>query len=421
MYKAKAFIGEKAGEVIYAKDHDLTHGLCKLWKIYCPECKQFLYFSKSKDPDKRRSYFGHYDYEDKRCPERSLVTNQGHQSASLTESHEQDLETAELFVEQVFYGIDPEYFQNLNREENEEESQQVTDAIKWFRSSLPHDCKNWVKHYCHTTGFLDWNNPEREISYVMDWLYVLARREDILKNLFFYFASIYSSADLEIDTVQSKLEIFDPNKKEEGLIWLLTLKQVIEHLSSVAKDRIFSSGVGIVSLKTFVELKIPPNHKKTPFRGKTSVGAYVTMGLSYILPDNSDQARIFVNQYKDHIYLRKSLVDRFLYVSQDELMHGPGLQEILEVNNFLLLDTDFSGDLCVKGFAEKRHSKKIIGGISEILFNKTSCSMLLFLREGFISEKIAEKAAQLALKFECGDLSPSDAFEEFARRSRKYS
>jgi hypothetical protein len=84
-----------------------------------------LYFSKSKDPNKCRSYFGHYDYEDKRCPERSLVTNQYHQPASLAESHEQDLETAELFVEQVFYGIDTEYFQNLNRKENKEESQQV--------------------------------------------------------------------------------------------------------------------------------------------------------------------------------------------------------------------------------------------------------------------------------------------------------
>jgi hypothetical protein len=29
MYKAKALIGEKAGEIIYAKDSDLTHELCK--------------------------------------------------------------------------------------------------------------------------------------------------------------------------------------------------------------------------------------------------------------------------------------------------------------------------------------------------------------------------------------------------------
>jgi uncharacterized protein YbaR (Trm112 family) len=136
MYKAKALIGEKAGEFIYAKDPSLTHDLCKCWKLYCPECKQFLYFSQSKDPKKRRSYFGHYDYPDKRCPERIPNNNLISQQTSLAASHEQDLETAELFVENVCYGIDLEFFKSQGLVGLEDNSSLIASGIEWFSRQL---------------------------------------------------------------------------------------------------------------------------------------------------------------------------------------------------------------------------------------------------------------------------------------------
>lgn len=252
MFEAKALVGKKAGEIIYAKDSSLTHELCKLWKIYCPECKQFLYFSKSKNPDKLRSYFGHYDYEDKRCPERSLAANQSNQSASFAESHKQDLETAELFVEQVFYGIDPEYFRNLNQQDGEEENQKVTDAIKWLKASLLHDCKNWVRHYCQTTGFLDWKNPEKEISYLMDWLYVLARREDILRDLALYFSLKIPSQKKDISSAQEKLGFSQEKTDSSSSIWLVALDQILERLADLVKNGFAKSKLDLLPEKAIM-------------------------------------------------------------------------------------------------------------------------------------------------------------------------
>jgi uncharacterized protein YbaR (Trm112 family) len=410
MYKAKALIGEKAGEFVYAKDYDLTHDSCRLWKLYCPECKQFLYFSKSKQPENRRSYFGHYDYEDKRCPERVLLINQKSQPASLSESHEQDLETAESFVEQVFYGIDPEFFQRQNSEGIEDSSNLIRSSIEWLRENLQYKCHDWINHYCRTIGFLAWESPSKEAGYLMDWLYVLVRRDEILKNITRYFISTYLAAEFDIDIIQSKLGIFDSNEKEEGLIWFIALEQIIEHLSIIARDGVPNDTVLTVSLKTFIEFKIPPNEKKTPFRGKASLGAMSIMNNFYSSRRCPNQAMIPINGYKDCIFFRKTLVNRFLCISWDECKSITG---DLPEEDFLFFYIDADDNLSVKGFAEKRYRKRISGGISTILFNKTDCSMLFFLMKGFISKDIAAKSAQLALKSTHGDLSPSEALEKF--------
>ncbi len=83
----------------------------------------------------------------------------------------------------------------------------------------------------------------------------------------------------------------------------------------------------------------------------------------------------------------------------------------------MVLYVDDDGDLSVKGFIEKECSKFLIKGISKILFNASGYSMLTFLSEKFISEKIAEKAAQLALGLEYENLEPTEALKKFRELS----
>lgn len=446
MYKAKALIGEKAGEVIYAKEPDLTHDLCKLWKIYCHECKQFLYFSKSKDPGKRRNYFGHYDYEDKRCPERSFAVNQDNQSKSLTESHEQDLETAELFVEQVFYGINPEYFQNLNHQDDEEQSQQATGAIKWFKASLLYDCKNWIRYYCETTGFLDWKNPEREISYLMDWLHVLVRRDDILKNLASYFISIPLTKKTDIDVILKKFGLLKSKIREESLIWIVALDEIMIALSTKVKSGLSNDLINNDQASIpFLELKLMPKKGKVIFKDKAISRKHHIFflfrgfsredGLWVLIPGTN-------RKYQDAIDFQKGTTNSFSYVvrnsknesqkceisladqivwnsrpdvSLSKKMSERKNQEVKKLTEeySLLLYIDEEGDLALKGRLSEQYRRSAVSGISQILFNKAFVSMLFLLEEGFISVDIAEKAAQLALKFQCGDLTPAEALRKF--------
>jgi len=413
MFEAKTLVGKKAGEIIYAKDPSLTHDLCKIWKIYCPECTQFLYFSKSKNPDKRRSYFGHYDYEDKRCPERSFVVNQGSQSKSLAESHEQDLETAESFIEQVFYGINPEYFQNLKKQNNGEENQQITDLIHWFKTSLLHDCRNWIRHYCETTGFLDWSNPEKEASYLMDWLHVLARKEDLLHNMSHYFLSESLAAKKDINIAQEKFGVSSESINDLSLIWIAAINEILERIINLTKDGFsLSSKFRLLSEKIFIDQKIPPNDRKTPFRGKEIYSMYEELLNPPDVPITVRKCKyfrdwiIFNMQYPNYFCYRRYLIDGYkrndLNFSQDDAM-------------VLYIDDD--GDLSVKGFIQKECRKSLIKGISKILFNASSYSMLAFLIKGFISEEIAEKVAQLALDFTHGRLNPPEALKRFEELS----
>lgn len=404
MYKAKALIGEKAGEVVYAKDPDLTHDLCRLWKIYCHECKQFLYFSKSKDTDKRRSYFGHYNYEDKRCPERSFAVSQRNQSSSFAESHEQDLETAELFIEQVFYGVDPEYFQGHDRQGNKEESRQVIDAIEWFKTSLLHDCKSWVQHYCQTSGFLDWNNPKKEVSYLMDWLRVLARRNDILKDLTQYFISECIDKQVDTRSIQTRFGVSQKIESEQELVWLIALDEILARLANVISKEGCSRGrPDFLSEKKFINFKIPANEKKTPFKGKLRY-ALATKQMPILVKQNESR------RFNEIIFFSNEYPNFFCY-------RRHGLSESSRLgfvkNDALLLYIDEDGDLAVQGFLDEAFAKSVINGISKTLFNGSGYSMLVFLGKGYISRDIAEKAAQLALKFKFGDLSPPEAFEKF--------
>jgi len=334
MFEAKTLVGKKAGEIIYAKDPSLTHDLCKIWKIYCPECTQFLYFSKSKNPDKRRSYFGHYDYEDKRCPERSFAVNQGSQSKSLAESHEQDLETAESFIEQVFYGINPEYFQGLKQQNNDKESQQITDLIHWFKTSLLHDCRNWIRYYCKTTGFLDWRNPEKEASDLIDWLHVLARKEDLLHKMSHYFSSEKFAAKKKVNLAQEKFGITSQRMDDLSLTWIAAINEILERVISLTKDGFsLSSKFRFLSEKIFIDQKIPPNDRKTEFRRKIHHAL-----LKYAFPVTARKGKgfhdqiIFDRRYPNYFCYRRCLTneDKDISKNTNPIKND---QEILMVHN----------------------------------------------------------------------------------------
>ncbi|PSN15770.1 hypothetical protein C7293_05580 [filamentous cyanobacterium CCT1] len=407
MYKAKALLGEKAGEVIYAKDPDLTHDLCRRWKIYCYECTQFLYFNESKDSEKRDNWFSHYDYPDKNCSERNSSDKGKAQQGFSSESREQDLETAESFIEKVFYGIDPEFFQRQNSEEIEDNSSLILSSIKWLQENLQYKCNAWISHYCRKVGFLGWKNPGREISYLMDWLHVLYRRHDVLENLLGYFISIYLSSEFEINAIQAKFGTSSSNQKEEDLIWLIILDRVIGQLSSVARDGVSSTIINTVALRTFIEFKIPPNEKKTPFRGK----------LKYTL-DNKQMSVAVKNlesgDLVEYVCFDKDHTNYFYYIRYGK---GNDISDSKSTgfskDDSLHLHMDDDGDLAVKGFLDRKLAKSVTKGISKVLLNGSAYSMLVFLRKGYISRDVAEKAAQLALRFEFGNLSPPEAFEKF--------
>ncbi|WP_017298941.1 hypothetical protein [Nodosilinea nodulosa] len=411
MYKAKALLGEKAGEVVYAKDPDLTHDLCRLWKIYCHECTQFLYFNESKDSEKRDNWFSHYDYPNKNCSERNSSDKGKTQQGFSSESHEQDLETAESFIEKVFYGIDPEFFQRQKLEEVEDDSNLVISSMEWFQENLQHKCNDWINHYCKTTGFLDWENPRGEVGYLMDWLYILARRDDILKILIGYFISIHLTVEFEIDITQSKFGIFNSNEKEEGLIWLIALERIIEHLSSVARDGVANATVGTVTLKTFVGFKIPPSEKKTPFRGKlkyTLANKQMSIIVKKVESRNSVEYVCFHNEHPNcFCYIR--------YYEEDSISDPKPTGFSKDDSLHLYIDGD--GDLAVKGLLEKEYVKSMSKEIPKLLFNSSDYSMLVLHQKGYISREIAEKAAQLALRFEYGDLDPPEALKKFRQLS----
>jgi hypothetical protein len=400
MYKAKALIGEKAGEFIYAKDPSLTHDLCKCWKLYCPECKQFLYFSQSKDPKKRRSYFGHYDYPDKRCPERIPNNNLISQQTSLAASHEQDLETAELFVENVCYGIDLEFFKSQGLVGLEDNSSLIASGIEWFQDNLQHKLNDWINHYCKTVGFLDWQNPEREINYLMDWLYVLARRDDILRRLVQYLTAKYRTSTTKTEDIQVEFNCSSPNPSEEELIWLTGLRLIIERLKNIATTGIENINLSILEKRQYIQFKVPAYEKQIIRRRKPR----------WSLSDKNLPVLIgrSASGKSDYIWFKSEFPNHFSYQVVGE---SESLQDFSK-EDALILYIDEDDDLACKGFINKNHHESLIRGIHKVLFDSSGWLLVVTHKE-FITQDIAGKIAQLALKPQYEDLSPSEAFERF--------
>jgi hypothetical protein len=153
MKKSRALTGKRAGEWIEATHPKLTYEMCRAWKLYCPRCYQPIHLRKSK---KRKNYFAHYDFDDKTCPERSSASGSG--SFGVSEAHEQELQEAESFIRQIFYGINSDYFQALLLEDKLDESPLVIKSFTWFLSNANADISRWVRYYCKNIGFLDWQN-----------------------------------------------------------------------------------------------------------------------------------------------------------------------------------------------------------------------------------------------------------------------
>lgn len=106
MYKAKALTGECAGEPIKADKPGLTHIICREWKFYCPECYQFVHWSKSESEDKN-SYFAHYDVEDKSCDFKvKSSSNNAAVNINNNDNQGQDLEGIQKDFEAIFSRID---------------------------------------------------------------------------------------------------------------------------------------------------------------------------------------------------------------------------------------------------------------------------------------------------------------------------
>lgn len=168
-----------------------------------------------------------------------------------------------------------------------------------------------------------------------------------------------------------------------------------------------STIVDTVTLKTFIEFKIPPNEKKTPFRGKlkyTLDNKQMSIPVKNLESGNSVEYVCFNKEHTNYFYYIR-------YGKGDEISDSKSTS--FSKNDSLHLHIDNDGDLAVKGFLDRKLAKSVIKGISKVLLNGSAYSMLVFLRKGYISRDIAEKAAQLSLRFEFGNLSPPEAFEKF--------
>ncbi|HAJ58280.1 MAG TPA: hypothetical protein DCP31_02570 [Cyanobacteria bacterium UBA8543] len=99
MQVAKALTGKYAGQPIAANKQELTHELCREWKLYCPECYQFVHLRSSY---KIKSYFAHYDVEDKSCKYRQTSSNESAKYSREASAKGQDLESIQQEFESIF-------------------------------------------------------------------------------------------------------------------------------------------------------------------------------------------------------------------------------------------------------------------------------------------------------------------------------
>ena len=107
--------GELAGKEVDANGEGLTHELCRKWKLYCPECYQFVHLRQS---NTIKSYFAHYDVEDKSCEYREASSSSSTEDYTETsDSKGQNLEKIQGEFENIFsefYGrLQKSYYLNL--------------------------------------------------------------------------------------------------------------------------------------------------------------------------------------------------------------------------------------------------------------------------------------------------------------------
>ena len=452
MDKAKALTGKRAGEWVKANQPKLSYQACKDWKLYCPTCYQPVHLRKSK---KIKNYFAHYDFEDKSCPERNQAFNNSN-SGYLMESHDQDLEEVETFIEKIFYGIEPTYFQSLNLEKlkSDKNSILVTHSVAWFASHVETDLKRWVHYYCKTHGFLDWNNFKKETNYILDCIHILVERQSILRNILHYSTALYVSPKMQSDPIRREFGLSKILIEEESSISLITLNLIINRLKQVAISGIDFNPAEIQIVQEFIDIKIPANTRKIKFN-KTRrifisplpilVGNRKNQGISYYITFKEESKNCFWfdaikhvsddeisknDNTKDDTQKLSSNILAVRGVTSKETVYQkekdrskkekPGKPN-LDIRSSLELYIDDENDLAVRGYIQKKYTKAVLRGLAKIFFSKADPSMLTLHQNSFISEKVAQKVAQLALKEEYGDLGESQALKKFIALSKASS
>lgn len=98
--KPIALTGKWVGQEVDANEEGLTHEICRKWNLCCPECYQFVHLRQS---DKIKSYFAHYDVEDKSCEYREASSSSSAEDHTATsDSKGQDLEKIQEQFENIF-------------------------------------------------------------------------------------------------------------------------------------------------------------------------------------------------------------------------------------------------------------------------------------------------------------------------------
>ncbi|MBE7385838.1 MAG: hypothetical protein F6J95_031165 [Leptolyngbya sp. SIO1E4] len=453
MDRAKALAGEKAGEWVKATQPRLTYEVCKAWKLYCPTCYQPVHLRKSK---KIKSYFAHYDFENKSCPERAPDSYKSGAAFSL-ESRDQDLEEIETFIEQIFYGINPSYFQSLKPEELTENFDLLSRNSAWFSAHTESVVRKWVQHFCREHGFLDWKNPHKEANYIVDCLHILSERKSIFKEIILYSISILrKESESKLNDLELKFGLPETSISEEILISSKMVDLVIHRLSKLMSEEGELDIVVIPSIRDYIDVKIPENKKAIRFKrqGLSSlirsidfsnfpilVGTRKAQGISYYIcfkKDLENQFCFYSVKDETHFVQEQNIEKRndkpkpssgimsvhrknskaiaTIYRQEDKRKKQKNKDKRIFKNlheDCLELYVDDLSELFVRGFIERKLEKVLIKGIQKIFFNKTECSILSLLSKGFISNDVAEKAAQLALKTEYPDLDEPQALQKF--------
>lgn len=460
MDRAKALVGEYAGQLISAEKPGLTYSICIGIKPYCPVCRQPVHIRKS---DIIRSYFAHYDFIDKNCPNRVIATGNSTGSYSNAESRGQDLDEIEAFLQDLFYGMSPAFFETIRQPKpyretygtrpnqkkrikkkkgffggfqelftritealfgydepeddgfegsseqytepekslsSREDTSLITTSADWLRENINTQVRRWVAAYCKNVGFMGWPS-QRSIGYLTDILHMLEIRESILMDLSEYaISTCHQSSQLDIKRLQRSYGV---NISVTPLIPLVVLDLVIQRILLVLEK---TEKFNLEKDTRYMECKLPPNRSSClSFRSdrRKTPGAY------RLLIRVSGSIESPVNSSTRFIVFRKAagLENHFWYNADGQSIGK---------NRALELHIDSDGDLTIRGRVHHACSNtEVVEGITKVLFNKTDYSMLLLVREGFISTEIAEKAAQLALKHKHGNLNGNQALELFIK------